>query len=63
MKYTTIEELRKIESLFAEVYDYASDNLIFDEQNKISNVFADLFWQNLEDAKRNLKELVKEQGF
>jgi hypothetical protein len=62
MKYTTDEEVKDLQDSFAELYDFASENLNFDENMKFVNIYADLFWQDLENAKKNLKAMVKELG-
>jgi len=59
---TQIEELEILKKTFAELYDYASENLIFDEEDKHSNIYADLFWQDLENAKKHLNKILEAKG-
>ena len=60
MKYTTDEEIKVLQDMFSDFYNFASEHLIFDENMKFVNIYADLFWQDLENAKKNLKAMIKE---
>jgi len=59
---TQIEELEILKKTFAELYDYASENLIIVEEDKHSNIYADLFWQDLENAKKHLNKILEAKG-
>ena len=64
---TQIEELEILKKTFAELYDYASENLIIvipakSEEDKHSNIYADLFWQDLENAKKHLNKILEAKG-